>query len=53
MDLTPFEAIDPCGYVDLKVTQTKELGINANLETISELLLNLLTKNLAIGNTND
>jgi lipoyl(octanoyl) transferase len=53
MDLTPFQAIDPCGYVGLKVTQTKELGINANLETISELLLNILTKNLANGNTND
>jgi lipoyl(octanoyl) transferase len=59
MDLSPFEAIDPCGYVGLKVTQTKELGINANLETISELLLNILTKNLRLqnnlanGNTND
>ena len=53
MDLTPFEAIDPCGYVGLKVTQTKELGINANLETISELLLNILTTNLVNGNTND
>jgi lipoyl(octanoyl) transferase len=53
MDLTPFEAIDPCGYVGLKITQTKELGINANLEKISELLLNILTKNLANGKTND
>jgi lipoyl(octanoyl) transferase len=59
MDLSPFEAIDPCGYVGLKVTQTKDLGINANLETISELLLNILTKNLRLqnnlanGNTND
>ncbi len=53
MDLSPFEAIDPCGYAGLKVTQTKALGIDANLETISELLLNILTKNLANGNTND
>jgi len=59
MDLSPFDAIDPCGYVGLKVTQTKDLGINANLETISELLLNILMKhlglqkNLANGNTND
>lgn len=53
MDLSPFDAIDPCGYVGLKVTQTKALSINANLETISELLLNILTKNLAHGITND
>ncbi|MDI1308756.1 MAG: lipoyl(octanoyl) transferase LipB [Methylotenera sp.] len=46
MDLSPFGAIDPCGYVGLKVTQTRALGINANLETISELLLNILKKNL-------
>lgn len=46
MDLSPFDAIDPCGYVGLKVTQTKELGVNANLETISELLLNILMKNI-------
>jgi lipoyl(octanoyl) transferase len=27
MDLAPFEAIDPCGYPGLRVTQTRELGI--------------------------
>ena len=27
MDLSPFAAINPCGYVGLKVTQTSELGI--------------------------
>jgi len=53
MDLSPFEAIDPCGYAGLKVTQTRDLGINANLETISELLLNILKKNLVNGRTND
>ncbi len=59
MDLSPFDAIDPCGYVGLKVTQTKALSINANLESISELLLNILMKNigsqnnLANGITND
>lgn len=46
MDLSPFEAIDPCGYAGLKVTQTKDLGINANFEVIRELLLNILMKNL-------
>jgi lipoyl(octanoyl) transferase len=47
MDLSPFKAIDPCGYVGLNVTQTKDLGIPANLQTISELLLNILMRNLA------
>lgn len=27
MDLTPFTAINPCGYRDLRVTQAKDLGI--------------------------
>jgi lipoyl(octanoyl) transferase len=46
MDLTPFKAIDPCGYVGLEVTQTKDLGITANIQQISELLLDSLTVNL-------
>lgn len=46
MDLTPFEAIDPCGYVGLEVTQTKGLGITASVQQISELLLDSLTANL-------
>lgn len=27
MDLSPFSAIDPCGYPGLRVTQTRELGL--------------------------
>jgi lipoyl(octanoyl) transferase len=46
MDLTPFKSIDPCGYVGLEVTQTKDLGITANVQQISELLLDSLTANL-------
>jgi len=45
MDLSPFEAIDPCGYAGLKVTQTKDLGIDAGLQTISEQLLQKLNAN--------
>ena len=45
MDLSPFEAIDPCGYAGLKVTQTKDLGIAANMQAISEQLLHKLTAN--------
>lgn len=42
MDLSPFEAIDPCGYVGLKITQTKDLGITADMQAISEKLLQKL-----------
>jgi len=49
MDLTPFESIDPCGYTNLNITQTKDIGIKANLESISESLLKKLKKNLADG----
>lgn len=53
MDLAPFEAIDPCGYAGLKVTQTKDLGITSNLQTLSELILTKLSKNLTNGQIND
>lgn len=39
MDLTPFKAIDPCGYVGLEVTQTHDLGINKTTSQMSDLLL--------------
>jgi lipoyl(octanoyl) transferase len=42
MDLTPFEAIDPCGYAGLSMTQTKDLGINLTSAEIGAMLLNLL-----------
>jgi lipoyl(octanoyl) transferase len=42
MDLSPFEAIDPCGYVGLEVTQTKDLGINKSPAEMGELLLQKL-----------
>ena len=43
MDLTPFSAIDPCGYVGLEVTQSKALGIAQSCEQMGELLLQKLT----------
>ncbi|NOS95813.1 MAG: lipoyl(octanoyl) transferase LipB [Methylotenera sp.] len=46
MDLTPFEAIDPCGYAGLKVMQTKDLGITENIQTLGELLVQKLTAKL-------
>jgi lipoyl(octanoyl) transferase len=46
MDLTPFEAIDPCGYAGLSMTQTKSLGIQLTSEQVGDVLLNLLKAKL-------
>jgi lipoyl(octanoyl) transferase len=42
MDLSPFTAIDPCGYPGLKVTQTRDLGIAVS----ADALLESVAKNL-------
>ena len=47
MDLGPFLAIDPCGYPGLAVTQTRDLGITANVEEIGDRLAAKLTQLLA------
>lgn len=52
MDLSPFTAIDPCGYAGLQITQTKDLGINATVNTISELLVQKLAGKLEGTATN-
>ena len=39
MDLTPFQAINPCGYPGLAVTQTRALGIADQPDAIAEELL--------------
>jgi len=46
MDLSPFSAIDPCGYAGLQVTQTRDLGIKADTQAMGELLLKKLTSKL-------
>jgi lipoyl(octanoyl) transferase len=46
MDLSPFSAIDPCGYRGLEVTQTKDLGIALPVPKLAEKLLNYLTHQL-------
>lgn len=38
MDLTPFSAIDPCGFPGLRVTQARDLGITAGTAEIGERL---------------
>jgi lipoyl(octanoyl) transferase len=42
MDLTPFSAIDPCGYPGLAVTQTRDLGMPATPAEVGERLAGLL-----------
>jgi lipoyl(octanoyl) transferase len=34
MDLVPFAAINPCGYSGLRITQTRDLGVTDELETL-------------------
>lgn len=38
MDLTPFTAINPCGYHGLRVTQAKDLGILDNKKVLAAKL---------------
>jgi lipoyl(octanoyl) transferase len=35
MDLSPFNAIDPCGYPGLTVTRLKDLGVTASTELVA------------------
>jgi len=46
MDLSPFSAIDPCGYAGMAMTQTKDLGITLDTATIGEELINQLKASL-------
>ena len=46
MNLSPFHAINPCGYPGLQVTQTRNLGINASLDTLREDLAQHLLRQL-------
>jgi lipoyl(octanoyl) transferase len=46
MDLSPFSAIDPCGFPGLKVTQTKDLGIEGTVESLGRAVAEMFVKNL-------
>lgn len=46
MDLTPFSAINPCGYPGLRVTQTKDLGIADGVEVLSDKLAEKLQRRI-------
>jgi len=47
MDLAPFSLINPCGYPGMSVTQTRDLGIAGNIETLGNELAILLARNIA------
>ena len=38
MDLTPFNAINPCGYAGMQVTQLRDLGVPDTLSRVAEKL---------------
>ena len=46
MDLSPFSAIDPCGYPGLRVTQVKDLGLALDVDTAGSRLIEDLVKKL-------
>lgn len=42
MDLSPFNAIDPCGYPGLRVTQMRDLGLAATADQLAQSVINHL-----------
>jgi lipoyl(octanoyl) transferase len=47
MDLAPFDAIDPCGYPGLRVTQTRDLGFDLSVAEAGQRLAGLINERLA------
>jgi lipoyl(octanoyl) transferase len=47
MDLSPFNAIDPCGYPGLTVTQLRDLGVTQSPQRVAENVARHLTRLLA------
>lgn len=47
MDLTPFSAINPCGYAGMAVTQLADLGVREGPDAVSERLAAHLQRLLA------
>ena len=46
MDLSPFEAINPCGYPGLKVVQTRDINIPLSVQQAGEQLAQHLLRQL-------
>lgn len=47
MDLSPFTAINPCGYSDLRVTQLADFGVAEGVGAVGERLAGVLARLLA------
>ena len=46
MDLSPFAAINPCGYAGMAVTQTRDLGVPLSAAQLAQVLVSHLIKQL-------
>ncbi len=46
MDLSPFGQINPCGYAGLEVTDTRSLGIDAELSQLGTGLIDILWRRI-------
>ena len=46
MDLTPFKAIDPCGFRGLEMCQLKDFGINIDTIEVADKIANLIINKL-------
>ena len=46
MDLSPFAAINPCGYAGMAVTQLRDLGVNVTVSEAGDALLRHLKNQL-------
>jgi len=44
VDLEPFNAIDPCGYPDMTVTRTRDLGLTDSVDGLGERLVGKITQ---------
>lgn len=46
MDLSPFDAIDPCGYKGMQVTQTRSIDIDQSYEVLANRLIQRIAENM-------
>ena len=53
MDLSPFHAINPCGYPGLAVTQTRDLGVMDSPDMLGIKLIDHLLRSLEANGTAD
>ena len=49
MDLSPFNAINPCGYAGMAVTQTRDLGVALTPEQTGNALVAHLQRQLELA----